>query len=54
MRRCHQISEEHGPNKLKFLPYVLIRVIVCCFCFCLKEIKKNGLRTPPIYLENPR
>ena len=53
LRRCHQISEEHGPNKLKILPYVLIRVIVCCFCFCLKEIKKNGLRTPPLYQENP-
>ena len=45
----HQVSE-HGPNKLKNPPYVPIWVRVCCFC--LKEIKKNGLRTLPMYLEN--
>ena len=45
--------KEQGPNKLKNPPYVPIWVRVCCFCFCLKEIKKNGLKTPPMYQENP-
>ena len=51
-----QVAEglkEHGPNQLPTPPSVPIWMRVCCFCFCLDEIKKNGFSHGPQYHENP-
>ena len=45
--------KEHGPNQLPTPPSVPIWIRVCCFCFCLDEIKKNGFSHGPQYHENP-
>ena len=46
-------KEEQGPNQVKNPPYVPIWVRLCCFCFCLDEIKENGFSSPPEFQENP-
>jgi len=46
-------QKEHGPNQVKNPPQVPIWVRLCCFCFCLKEIKKNGFSYGPFYQKNP-
>ena len=46
-------QKEHGPNQIRNPPQVPIWVRLCCFCFCLKEIKKNGLSYGPEYQKNP-
>ena len=38
---------------MKNPPQVPIWVRLCCFCFCLKEIKKNGFSYGPFYQKNP-
>merc|ERR1711936_596347 len=51
---AHKLSgEEQGPNQVKNPPYVPIWVRLCCFCFCLDEIKENGFSSPPEFQENP-
>jgi len=46
-------QKEHGPNAIRSPPQVPIWVRLCCFCFCLEEIKKNGFSYGPEYQKNP-
>ena len=42
-------QKEQGSNQIRNPPQVPIWVRLCCFCFCLEEIKKNGFSNKPGY-----